>query len=147
MECMCFNENLKRGISTLKVGSLKLVDKFTYHGSSVSSTENDINTQLANTWTAIDRLLAIWRSDLYDKTKLNFFQAVVVSILLYGCTTWMLIKRIPKKIEGNWRRMLGTVLNKSWKQYPTKQQLYGHLPPISKTIHVQRTTCWTLLQK
>ena len=36
--------------------------------------------------------------------------------------------------------MLLTVLNKSWKQYPTKeQQLYGHLPPISQTIQVRQT--------
>ena len=32
--------------------------------------------------------------------------------------------------------MLRTILNKSWKLHPTKQQLYGHLPPISKTIQV-----------
>ena len=30
-------------------------------------------------------------------------------------------------------------MNKSWKQHPTKQQLYGHLPPISKTIQIRRT--------
>ena len=30
--------------------------------------------------------------------------------------------------------MLCTVFNKSWKQHPTKQQLYCHLPPISQTI-------------
>ena len=34
-------------ISTLNVSSLKLVDKFTYRKSSVSSTEKDINTRLA----------------------------------------------------------------------------------------------------
>ena len=43
--------------------SLKLVEKFTYLGSSVSSTETDINTWLAKAWTAIDRLLVIWRPD------------------------------------------------------------------------------------
>ena len=32
--------------------------------------------------------------------------------------------------------MLWAVLNKYWKQYPTKQQLYGHLPHISQTIQV-----------
>ena len=52
-EYMCFNQ--RGDISTLKSGFLKLVDKFTYLGSSVSSTENDINTQLAKAWTAIDR--------------------------------------------------------------------------------------------
>ena len=35
--------------------------------------------------------------------------------------------------------MLRAVLNKSWKQHPTKQQLYGHISPISKTIQIWRT--------
>ena len=38
---MCFNK--KGDISTLNGGSLKLVDKFTYLRSSISSTENNIN--------------------------------------------------------------------------------------------------------
>ena len=65
-EYMCFNQ---RDISTLKSGPLKLVDKFTYLGSSVSSTEKDINTRLAKAWTAIDSLLVIRKSDLTDKIK------------------------------------------------------------------------------
>ena len=44
-------------ISTLDGTSLKLVDKFTYLGSSVSSTEKDIHTRLTKAWTAIGRLL------------------------------------------------------------------------------------------
>ena len=73
MEYMCFNQNLKIKISTLKGGSLKLVDKFTYIGSSISSTKNDINTWLTKAVTAIDRLLVIWRSDLSEKIKHSFF--------------------------------------------------------------------------
>ena len=38
------------------------------------------------------------------------------------------------------------ILNKSWRQHPTRHQLYGHLPPITKTIQVRRTRhaghCW-----
>ena len=41
-ECMCFSQ--RGDISTLNGSSLKLVDKFTYLGSSVSSTEKDTNT-------------------------------------------------------------------------------------------------------
>ena len=78
--------------------------------------------------------------------KCSFFQAAVVSILLYGCTTWTLTKRMEEKLDGNYTRMLRTMLNKSWKQYPTKPQLYGHLTPITKTIQVRRTRhvgcCW-----
>ena len=126
MECVYFNE--RGDISTLNSSSLKLVDKFTYQGSSVSSTKIDINTRLAKAWTAIDRLSVIWKSDLTDKMKRCFFQAAVVSILLYGCTTWMLTKRMEKKLDGNYTKMLRAILNKSWRQHPTKHQLYGHLP-------------------
>ena len=71
--------------------------------------------------------------------KRSFFQAVVVSILLYGCTTWTLTKRLKKKLDGNYTRMLRAILNKSWRQHPTRHQLYSHLPPITETIQVRRT--------
>ena len=78
--------------------------------------------------------------------KRSFFQAAVTSILLYGCTTWTLTKRLEKKLDGNYTRMLRAILNKSWQQYPTRHQLYGHLPPITNTIQVRRTRhaghCW-----
>ena len=69
--------------------------------------------------------------------KRSFFQAVVLSILLYGCTTWTLTIQLEKKLDGNYTRMLLAILNKSW--HPTRHQLYGHLPPIMKTIKVRRT--------
>ena len=81
-EYMCFNQ--KVDISILNGGSLRLVDKFTYLGSRVSSTENGL-------------LSMIWKSDLSDKIKRNFFQAEVVSVVLYRCTTWMLMKCREKK--------------------------------------------------
>ena len=78
--------------------------------------------------------------------KRSFFQAAVTSILLYGCTTWTLTKRPEKKLDGNYSRMLRAILNKSWWQHPTRHQLYGHLPPITKTIQVRRARhaghCW-----
>ena len=138
-EYMNLNQNKKGSVSILKDGSLKRVDKFTYLGSSVSSTENDINTHLAKAWTAIVRLLVIWRSDLSDEIKRNFFQTVVVSILVNRCTSQTLTIGREKKLVGNYTRMLQAVMNKSWQQHPTKQQLYSHLPPIYKTIQIRRT--------
>ena len=58
-EYMCYNQ--AGDISTLNGSSLKLVDKFTYLGSSVSLTETDINMWLAKAWTALGRLLVIWK--------------------------------------------------------------------------------------
>ena len=78
--------------------------------------------------------------------KRSFFQAAVVWILLYGCTTWTLTKRLEKKLDGKYTRMLRAILNKFWRQRPTRQQRYGHLPLITKTIQVRRTRhaghCW-----
>ena len=76
----------------------------------------------------------------------RFLQAAVVSRLLYEWNTWTLTKRLEKKLDGDYTRMLRAVLNKSWLQPPTRHQLYGHLPPITKTIQVRRTRhaghCW-----
>ena len=104
-EYMCFNQT--GDISTQDGTSLE--DKFTYLGSRVSSTEKDIDTRLTKAWTAIDKVSIIWKSDLTDKMKRSFFQAAVVSILLYGCTTWTLTKRLMKKLDGNYTRMLRAI--------------------------------------
>ena len=53
---------------------------------------------------------------------------------------------MEKKLDGNYTRMLRAILNMSWRQHPTKQQLHGYLPPITKTIQGRRTRhaghCW-----
>ena len=122
---MCYNQTGE--ISTREGTSLKLVDSFTYRRSRIASIEKDIDTRLRKAWTASDKLAIIWKSDLY------------------GCTTWTLTKRL-KKLDGNYTRMLRAILNKSWRQYLKKHQLYGHLPPITKNILVRRTRhaghCW-----
>ena len=70
-------------------------------------------------------LYCLWISDLSNKIEWELFQAVAVLVLLYGCTTWTnkILKKKKKWIDGNYTRMLHAVLNKSWKQHPTKQEL------------------------
>ena len=56
---------------------------------------------------------------------------------------WLIRNRTLNTV---YTRMLRAILNKSWQQHPTRHQLYGHLPPITKTIQVRRTRhaghCW-----
>ena len=98
--------------------------------------------RLAKAWTAINRLSVIWKSDLTDEIKHNFFP----SSGHVDTAIWMLTKRMEKKLDDNYTRMLPAILNKSWRQHPTKQQLYSHLPLIMKTIQVRQTRhtrhCW-----
>ena len=53
-----------------------------------------------------------------------------------------------KKFGSNYIRMQRALLNKTWKQHLTKQQLYDHLPPMSQN-HPFKTnkTCRTWLEK
>ena len=71
---------------------------------------------------------------------------MIDSILLYRCTMWNLTKCMERKLNGNRTRMLWSVWNKSWWQNPTKQQLYGYMALIAKTIQTWRAKhagyCW-----
>ena len=63
-EYMCYNQT--GDITSLDGTPLKLGDKFTYLGSSVSWNEKDIDTRQTKAWTATERLSIIWKSDLTD---------------------------------------------------------------------------------
>ena len=52
---------------------------------------------------------------------------------------WIVTYILEKKLDGNYTRMLRAILNKSWWQHPTRHLLYGHLPPVTKTIQIRRT--------
>ena len=65
---------------------------------------------MSKVWAAIDRLMMIQKSDLSSRVKWKYFQAVALSVLLYGCT-WTLMKSLEKNLHGNYSRIL---------------QLYGH---------------------
>ena len=68
----------------------------------------------------------------------------------HWCSSWIFFKTMFCMLFGItmtfYTRMLRAILNKSWQQHPTRHQLYGHLPPITKTIQVRRTRhaghCW-----
>ena len=66
--------------------------------------------------------------------KCSFFQSAVVSILLNGCTTWTLTKRMEKNLDSNYTRIPRAILNKSWRQYPIRQQPYGQLHSPSRKL-------------
>ena len=86
----CFQGKEKKCVHYFRE-SLFREDKFMYLSSRISSTENDMNMCIAKAWTAIDRSDFDMINNLSNKIKCNFFQAVVESILLYGC--WQSIKR------------------------------------------------------
>ena len=79
-----------------------------------------------------------WKSNLSRNTKINFFRATVEYVLLYGCETWTLNKKLNKSVDGCYTRMLRKVLNISWMQHLINNVLYGTLPQISQVIRTRR---------
>ena len=49
------------------------------------------------------------------------------------------ISHVSMKIMSLNPMYLCLIWNKSWQQHPTRRQLYGHLPPITKNIQARRT--------
>ena len=70
----------------------------------------------------------------------HFFFSIYIYIYMY---IYIYIYIYIRKLDGNYTR---AILNKSGRQHPTRLQLYGHLPPITKTIQVRRIRhvghCW-----
>ena len=97
-EYMCFKQ--KGTISTSSGKPLKSVDQYTYFSSNISSTENDVNVGLVKLWSAIDRLLIIWKSDLFNEIKQDFCNCAI---------WWTLMKCIKKNIDEKYTRMLHAV--------------------------------------
>ena len=98
---------------------------------------------LAKVWTAIDSLLTILKSDLSDKIKQNFFQALAVSILLYGHITWTLTKGTEKKLDWNYTRMLEATLHKTTAVQPLTSYLKNYLNETNDMLEKQGQTSVT----
>ena len=114
---------------------------YNFRWSHFSSTNSSPSTLLRKSWLQTANAtfwLTLWSLSYQIFSEVRPSAAIVL-ILLYGWTSWTQTKRLEKKLDGNYTRMLRAILNKSWRQHPTKQQLYGHLPPITKIIKVRRT--------
>ena len=72
--------------------ALNRKESLIYIGSNISSIENDVNVRVKKARIAIKKQLIIYKSDPSDKIKRYFFQAVCLSILLYGFNTLNLKK-------------------------------------------------------
>ena len=111
---------------------------FKYLGSWVDSSSQDIRVRKAQAWSSLNKMSKMWTSNMSKMMKINLFKATVESVLLYGCETWTLNKKLNKSIDGCYTRMLRKALNISWQQHMTNEMLYGDLPRISQVIRKRR---------
>ena len=89
---------------TVNGQKLKVVDKFTYLGSTLSRAvhiDDEITARIAKASVAFGRLRAnVWeRNRIKLDTKLKVYKAVVLPTLLYACETWTVYQRHAKRLN------------------------------------------------
>ena len=115
-----------------------MVEDYVYLGSFISSSEKDFNTRKGMAWSACNDMHQIWTSQLPKSIKLEIFRATVKPILLYGSDTWTLSKKLEKRLDGTYTRLLMRAQNLSWKRHPSISDIYGNLPRVSALVRSRR---------
>ena len=124
---------------TLGGNKLKQVDNFKYLGSWIQSSEKDMNIRIGQAWSALNKMMKVWKSNLKNHLNVGFFRATVGSVLLHGDECWtMTAGKMRNRLNGTYTRMLRAVLGVSWKEHQTNKELYGNLPKITDTLMIRR---------
>ena len=107
---------------------LEFVDMFCYLRSVVDSTggtEADIKARIGKARTVFAQLKKIWKSSIISrKTKMRLFNALVMTVLLYGCQTWKTTKGTIKKLQTFVNKCLRTILKIRWHDRVRNEELW-----------------------
>ena len=98
--------------------------------------------RLGKAWGALNNMDKIWKSNLPDSLKRNFFRATVESVHVYGSVSWTLTAQLEKKLDGAYTRMLRAALSAPRPRAPEKDITNKTMERIENplTLHVQNRT-------
>ena len=103
------------------------VDSFCYLGSTLTKakgSEKDIYNRINKARVAFHSLYKVWRSNhISRRTKLRIFNCSVLSVLLYGSTTWGTTMGQIANLQTFVNRCLRQILGIFWPNWVTNEQL------------------------
>ena len=111
-----------RNDSAFVAGSdeIEEIDNFIYLGANVSKvggTSEDIRRRLGKANAAFYRLSQVWKNgNILTRTKIRILKSNVLSVLLYGCETWSIIRSDEKKLDAFMHKCLRRLLRIRWSQ-------------------------------
>ena len=122
-EVMCQDANNAPSIS-IEEHTLRVVDRFTYLGSTISSNlslDSELDTRIGKAATAMARLTKrVWDNDMLTvNTKMRVYQAVVLSTLLYGSEAWALYSHQERRLNAFHLRCIRRLLGLTWQDRVT----------------------------
>ena len=93
--------------------------------------EKDFKSRKGLAWETFNKLQKLWH-------LIYLFQGIIEHLLLYGSETWTLKQKNQKRLDGTYTNLLRIVQNTHSSEHPTKERIYGDLPPISDTLSRRR---------
>ena len=135
---MYINIHQASSLTTTAGIPIRETTSFKYLGSHIPNSYTDFINRKGQAWAAMGKLSKIWKSSVSREVKLRFLNASVISILLYGSETWTVTKRLKKRIDGCYTRLLRKALNIRWQAHVTNATLYQDLPKLSRTVQKRR---------
>ena len=109
--------------------TIQTVDHFNYLGS-ILDLKGDIRREAANrrgkASAVFKKLGRVWRNNALSlKTKLRFFNSIVVSVLLYGCETWTSLREVEEKMRRFESNCLRKIMKVRWYQHVSEEEIRG----------------------
>jgi len=133
---------------TVHGDTLNTTQHFTYLGSILTSDldlSSEIQQRIKLALSAFGRLghRVFFNHNLSVATKVAVYKAICISILLYGCESWVPYWRHIKALEAQHIRCLQSILNVRWWHKKTHTEIH-HLAKIDSAEHLllQRQLRW-----
>ena len=136
-------------IIILRGEQIEVVKTFTYLGSIVSSNgrvKDDVDSRINKASSAFNKLRKyLWnRREISLNTKMRIFNAVILSVLLYGGETWTLLKKDLDRLETFQMRCLRCILHISRRDHQKNEDVRSRCcqQPLIECCLRQRRLRW-----
>ena len=123
--------------------SINHVPDFKYLGSLMASSHKDLLRRKALAWTAFWKLERLWRSqNIPIETKVKFFNTTCVTVLLYGCESWVISSEMESKINSFATSCYRIMLNIKRIDHIPNAQLYvdTNTEPLINRVRLRQLT-------
>lgn len=118
---------------------LDIVDNFKYLGAMMLSCETDIKIRKGQAWGAFWKMKSIWHSSsIPTKLKINIFNASCLSILLYGCESWVITKSLESTLNTFALNCYRIMLNIRRTQHISNKEIYNRTKQVPLATTVQQ---------
>ena len=124
---MRVNSKSKRQL-TINEQEIERVQQYQYLGSVITEdggADKDVDSRIRKARGSFTLLNKVWSCNSYSSTtKINIFKACVLSVLLYGCETWLVTEAIKSKLQVFVNRCLRKILRIYWPHRITNKELW-----------------------